>query len=558
VAHFIPERRLSVPNSDAERKVLEWLAALDDDWTVLHSVGITAHAHKPWAEADAVLVGPPGVLILEVKGGRVERRAGLWGFWDRFDQVTWKAEGPYAQAGGAAAALRRDLVQAGALNAGSSVHWAVLLPDVVMPAAGPEVLPEATLDASDRWGSPEVEVHKLFKYWRTRVGGVDLDPAQRQNVVQRIRGDFDLVPLARLTASNVLTHQQRLTGEQQQLVEAVAENPRVLIQGRAGTGKSALAVNLARRAAAEGRVTAFVVYNSALRLRVAAALVGTGVDVVTVDGLAWRIARCEEPRLPVPTDAAGWTGVRRSAARSALSMYDTFVLDEAQDLDAAAQELLDRVLVNGLRGGHWVAFRDSEQDIFHASPVGPGLEAGRPVMLRLSRNCRSTKQILTATSLLCRIALDVETPVMGPEVSFTWCSGSPDHEKQLEQVLLAKVAAYGADNVLLVGRRGLASSVRARLARASGVAQMSDVREGGSGPFVATTSSAKGLEAQCVIVYGVDELRSPESRRFLYTACSRAQVDLTVILQASTRPEFEEGAAWLGEQLRSLVGSRPV
>ncbi len=67
--------------------MLDWLATLDDSWTVLHSVGLARHASKPWAEADVVLVGPPGVLVLEVKGGRLERRNGRWGFRNRFDHV---------------------------------------------------------------------------------------------------------------------------------------------------------------------------------------------------------------------------------------------------------------------------------------------------------------------------------------------------------------------------------------------------------------------------------------------------------------------------------------
>jgi hypothetical protein len=45
------------------------------DWAVLHSVGLTGHDCKPWAEIDFVLIGPPGIFCLEVKGGRVSRRA---------------------------------------------------------------------------------------------------------------------------------------------------------------------------------------------------------------------------------------------------------------------------------------------------------------------------------------------------------------------------------------------------------------------------------------------------------------------------------------------------
>ena len=36
------------------------------------------HDAKPWSEIDFTIVGPAGVLLLEVKGGVVHRRAGTW------------------------------------------------------------------------------------------------------------------------------------------------------------------------------------------------------------------------------------------------------------------------------------------------------------------------------------------------------------------------------------------------------------------------------------------------------------------------------------------------
>ena len=561
MALYVPDRRLNAVRSAAEDKVLDWLGALDDDWTVLHSVGLATHEVKPWAEADVVLVGPPGLLVLEVKGGRLERRRGMWGFRDRYDRVTWKHEGPYEQAGSAAATLRRSLIDAGVIARSSRVHWAVLLPDVVMPYGGPDVLPEVTMDASRIWGPPDVEVEGLLRYWQQRhPHGRGLEAASRTAVVERIRGDLSLPTLPSITVAGAVAQQLRLTQEQRDLLDAAEDNARLLVAGRAGTGKSALAVELARRESQIGRRVAYVAYNAALARRATAALDGTGVDVTTVDALALRLAsQHDASSATAPDDADGWRQLRRRAADLRMPRrYDALLIDEAQDLDSAAGGLLDSVLVGGLTNGWWRAFHDPGQDIFGRSSDPADFAMYRPAHLRLTRNCRSTREITSATSLLCRLLLDIATPVQGPEVDVRWWSTSADHDDEVAEVLRRKVADYGRDHVLLVGLRGLNPERAGDLAAAAAVGHLQDVRTAGRGPFLATTSSVKGLEAVSVVVHGVDDLASEWGRRFLYTACSRASVDLTVLLHRRTKAAFDEGGRWFGAQLAEIIqGRRP-
>src|SRR5712692_1544581 len=100
MARMCPPELSAEVRSHAERHLFELLKdGLSDSWTVLHSLGVIGHRAKPWAEVDFVLVGPPGVFCLEVKGGRVQRHEGMWFFTDRFDPVTTKREGPFEQVG---------------------------------------------------------------------------------------------------------------------------------------------------------------------------------------------------------------------------------------------------------------------------------------------------------------------------------------------------------------------------------------------------------------------------------------------------------------------------
>jgi hypothetical protein len=69
---MIPNVLLGNPPS-AERRVFEALEKLDLDvrWQAFHSLNCSEHAYKRWSEIDFLIVGPPGLFVLEVKGGRV-------------------------------------------------------------------------------------------------------------------------------------------------------------------------------------------------------------------------------------------------------------------------------------------------------------------------------------------------------------------------------------------------------------------------------------------------------------------------------------------------------
>ena len=75
--------------SDAEREVFNLLKNLEmgPGWTALHSLNVSKHQYKQWCELDFVIVGPEGIIVLEVKGGRVECKDGIWHFTHRFDEV---------------------------------------------------------------------------------------------------------------------------------------------------------------------------------------------------------------------------------------------------------------------------------------------------------------------------------------------------------------------------------------------------------------------------------------------------------------------------------------
>src|SRR5690349_2444084 len=79
VARMYPRQWEDRNGSAAEALVYRRLRdETPDDWFAVHSVGLTSHRDKPWSEVDFVVIGPFGVLCLEVKGGRITVEEGKW------------------------------------------------------------------------------------------------------------------------------------------------------------------------------------------------------------------------------------------------------------------------------------------------------------------------------------------------------------------------------------------------------------------------------------------------------------------------------------------------
>ncbi|GAA1840659.1 hypothetical protein GCM10009772_17920 [Pseudonocardia alni subsp. carboxydivorans] len=528
MAWFVPPLRVSSGRSPAEGRVLDWLARLGDEWTVLHSLGVLNHPFKRWAEIDVLVIGPPGLLVLEVKGGRIARRQGVWEFTDRTGRTTRRREGPFDQAGGAHGAIRRTLIEAGALARSQSSGYAVILPDVTLGGGVYDADVNILLDASSAWSHPARVLTRWCGYWSDRTGQADgLSQGDVESIVEALRGDLDLRPALSLVADDVEEELTRLTRQQGRVLSAAAENPRLLVSGRAGTGKTLLAMAEANRLAQDGRRVLLACSSPVLARRLSGIGSDARVDVRHYD--------------------------RRTAAVSGAgnTTYDAVVIDEAQDLGPSWANLVETHADGGRVHGTWRLFHDPEQDLLGLpGDLTQALPSGVS-RISLTLNCRNTRQIAVAASLLTRTQLDVEAPVTGAAVEMRWWD-EPDARADL---LAAEVRALARSlplpRIAVLTRNPIPDSELAALRRASGVpVRRLAATAHESAVVVATAEEFKGLEASAVVVL-IDSLAGPTDRRHAYVACTRARAHLTLLLHESTRAAYSEGARWFGRMLTS-------
>ena len=390
--------------SQAEKRIFDRLRrAFDDRYVACHSLKPTRHPSKRFPEIDFVICGPEGLYVLEVKGGRVACRDGVWEYRDRFDQVARRRESPFRQAEtalhGLMDALRAEL-PAGVVDR-VVTGYGVVFPDCEWRVQGAEWAPELV---ADKWCSRDMEewLRGLFVHWGTRgTCGSRLDDDALRRIQEYLRPqvdaatDEDAVPLSN-QVEDVGRRIARLTDDQMRMADVAEANPRVLCAGGAGTGKTFLAERLAQRWAEAGLQVALVCRSPWLRHFLSSRLSMPGLTVSLIDG------------------------VRLDCRRAGLQRFDALIVDEGQDLfEMRCIETLDSVLAGGLVAGRWCWFHDLNNQsltLRFERRARDYLESLEPVRMPLRINCRNTRVILEWIQDTLDADLGVQGAGAGPEV----------------------------------------------------------------------------------------------------------------------------------------------
>lgn len=374
---MIPSEPLRT-DSYAERRVFDQLRAAfsgpdQTGWFAMHSLNLPRHEYKRFGEVDFVVCGPEGLLVLEIKGGRVSCQNGIWETRNRFGETERLKESPFKQAEGTLHGLRKKL--SSHLNHEFVAGYGVVMPDVERLPESAEWDRAVLADARDfkqfeRW------LTRLIKHWREKdARKPTASPDQLKLLQQHLRPDFEAVVPLHVSAVDVESRIARLTEDQLRLIDAVEANARVICSGGAGTGKTMLALELAKRWTASGMNIALTCHSSWLK---------SFLERNTLAGLTVCLSE----------------SIHLAARRSGIDKFDALIVDEGQDiLSMESLSKLDAYLNDGLHDGRWCFFHDINNQSGLCGAYAPDayeyLSSFAPTKIPLRTNCRNSLPILT-------------------------------------------------------------------------------------------------------------------------------------------------------------------
>lgn len=556
MAKMIPRTPNPETRSRAELRFFDRVRdELPRPWYGMHSVGLANHDKKPWGEVDFVLVGKPGIICVEVKGGGVTRRGGEWIFHNAGGTQGRKREGPFEQAKSASFVLRDWLVSHDKRFEHALHAWCVVFPDTLFTVKGPDILEEVVVDERN-WDEPlDVTLAKVTAYWEARLGRtrfvnpLDVDGIRR--AVELVRGDFETSATPQRAIRDARERLLELTDAQRQTLQLLRTNPRMVVTGGAGTGKTVLAIDDVERLAAAGEAVLFCCFNRRLASHVEDVLRKRGVDVPSrvagpAAGGTVRVATFHS----LCGQLVGWHGVVaddydrlvEDALGTAFQLGEPFtavVVDEGQDLCSdAVLDVLEALLHGGLSNGTWRWFTDPNQDVFLRSDESamPRLEDPRPARFHLDLNCRNTVPVARMAYQLSGI--DVATKgTDGPEPELLQYVDEADAKRQTIQFLRRRMGEGAKPEDVKVlstpAARGLVGD-----GKVVGDTGLVFTRAGSStdlGPRDiehCNVGSFKGLEADTVLLLTAHADFGGVSGQNVYVGASRPTVCLAVLVPA--------------------------
>ena len=544
-------------------------------WIVFHSLGIARHPKRFEGEIDFVVMIPgEGVLCIEVKAGDVSRQKGVWVYGNGRNQLR-STVGPFRQASEAMYALRRYVTSQRPDLQHILFTSSVFFTYVNFKEQSPEWHSWQVVDRSALQRSAvstccirvmrEAHQHALSKQATWYSSEFSRPTASQVNIINScIRDDFEYLTARSEGANTVESEICHLTEEQFGALDALRENRQILFHGPAGTGKTFLAMEAARRYVLDGCRTMLVCYNKLLgqwlltemRRRYAGE-----IQDLTVCSLHRYLHGLVGTAISDNSQSDFWDSTLPAMAADHLldgqreASFDAIVIDEAQDLLTDSYlDVFDLLLEGGLTGGRWAMFGDLEkQQIFvrpHLSSerrMAPMLDARSASYFRfpLRINCRNTAQIAAAVELVSGMSpgyTKIRQPVQGADVEVSFYSSEQDQQERLSATIRKFLQSFTTEQVVVLSIKRDELCAASRLQHSDKSISLIPFRDGMRRREIGFCSvhAFKGMEAAAIILTDIEALGTEEVNDLLYVGMSRAKVQLTLLMHDRCRTDWVE------------------
>ncbi len=516
-----------------EEKMYAALKALPHDYIVFHS--IQWHKKNPlggvsWGESDFTVFHPKrGLLVIEVKSGGIRCCNGRWTQINSLNSAEYQMKDPLIQASRSKFTFvdllspNDDKIQSYWVEA--AVCFPSIEGEMSIGDLPPNYSPDIVITSKDMTSISNC-IERIFDYYgmheRKYYTQEDVEW-----VVRALSPRFNAIP----SISSNINEQEfvfnRMTQEQSALLDYLDEQRVAAIQGGAGTGKTMLAIEKAKRLAKNDKVL-FLCFNKFL-----------------LDYLRTKYSNCNNIdfyNLP----ALSCSKMRRSDAGSNdwistyLNSFDDFnwdykhiVIDEGQDfLDG---HILLLLTIAQIQEGSLYIFYDKNQLVQQRQNIE--WINHFDCRLVLFANCRNTKSIATTSYRPIGIEkIKMRSEVIGHKPSMYLGSNT----QQICECIAKLIRQY-TDNGITKKDIVILTTKTEDTSCLSGLSSIGsyhlDNELNKSGILFTTARKFKGLEAPVVIMVDVDEstFLGDELCRVLYVGASRARhfLDLVCIVKDS-------------------------
>ena len=363
---------------------------------------------------------------------------------------------------------------------------------------------------------------------------------QESLLIQTLAPDLNmLVPLS-TTLADIRERMYRMTQSQLSACRMLRKQKRLQVTGGAGSGKALLAVHLAREHAGDGRKVLFTCFNKNLadHARLATADIGN-LLVFHFHELVRH--RCHEVGISyeVPADQEERNDFFRNRCAELLLEaneanppgFNTVIVDEAMDFQEIWWLALESL---GAKGFSYFLFYDQNQRIYRGESAiwSPPFSAD-PIVL--DTNLRNTRSIGQTARRLGKLTDTPEFEITeGPKPVFISCAGFEEVAQKLAMIIqnITRAGRVPQEEIVVLSPyrpNNQKFPLLAMLLNQGIQVTENLVANEGKEIRLGTIHAFKGLEADVVILAGIDGSSRACAPPNLYVGASRARSMLYVL-----------------------------
>lgn len=519
----------------AELKVYEALEKLGKNFHIFHSVEWVKRSKKwatTWKENDFLILNRNlGALVLEVKGGDIEytgtvfhqinsetKEVSVLDPKKKKDPLTQAKDGVYHYRD-VLEKIHRATDTKLALDDRFPVEAAVWFPGTEIgekikrfPLAYREVEP-AVLDLKSFEKGPQA-IYDIFDFYGSR-NKVDITDEEFNEIIEAIASDFELITSPAVKKDELDHAFLKLTQEQTGLLDYISEQRYATIQGVAGTGKTLIAKEAARRFGKEGHNVLFLCFNKFLYAYLKHQYPYENVNYLNIHSFISQygdssVDLSDPERRADALEEINWNDLE----------YDDVVIDEAQDFHDREIEYFKGYAYE--KEGRFFAFFDKNQ-VVQTDKVPEWVEKSECRLL-LTKNCRNTYEIALTAYNVIDVDLNQKIQMMnGEKTGLAFVKGDPMSKLvRLLKILTGDKYQYEYSDIVILSLKTEETSIMRGINKISGIPI---TREKSNSSILFTTARKfKGLESRVVIIVDIDETNFADqaSKKLFYVACSRA------------------------------------
>jgi len=544
----------------SERRIFDLLRKIPDSerWIVLHSLGLSNAYSGGYGEIDFVMLIPGvGIICLEVKGGGVSCKDGVWSSVDQHGARHEYKRSPFAQVQEGMwkliSAIRTHFGDR-STESQCAVGWMVIFPDCASPPTTTEFTRDEVIDRNDVYGDWKERLTNapslLSAYGKNKN---KLSAAVCDRLLKFLRPSFERICTISSDLWDTEERIRTLTEEQYAVLDGISENRRCLIHGPAGTGKTLLAVEAAKRAAFNQGPVLLTCFNRNL-----GRWLGRSVEAAQSTVVAGNLHKLLRDRIMRSSIAPEFLRLEAIAAPEffateyyelgALAIaeigerFSSVIVDEAQDFPVKGLRQVIAEWTADTASPHIMLFGDfARQSIYDASTQSRedvAVEFHGMASYSLSINCRNTRLIAKQMELVAG-AYGYRSSDRQPDghtVEYFYHSTDAELIDHLQHVGLAlRRQGYSPEDIIILSPGRFETGPLARIFRLANWTVKDFETAGPHNVARCTIHSFKGLERAAVILANIDAVNADEADNLLYIGMSRARTRLFLLCGRATQ-----------------------